>query len=93
MPKAQPQPVGSDPDTLSGQAQGRLKSFVARINKMMDERDELNADIREIVAEARGEGFDTKILRKAVRVSRMDKAKRQEEEALLDLYLSALDLL
>lgn len=93
MPKAKPQPVGSDTDTLSGQAQGRLKSFVARINKMMDERDELNADIREIIAEAKGEGFSPPILRKAVRVSRMDKTKRQEEEALLDLYLSALDLL
>ncbi len=93
MPKAQPTPVGSDPDTLSGQAQGRLKSFVARINKMIDERDDLNADIREIFAEAKGEGFDIKTMRKAVRIARMDKAKRQEEEALLDLYLSALDLL
>ena len=47
------------------------------------------ADLKEVYAEAKGEGFDTKILRKVIRLLKQDKAKRQEEEA-LDLYLSAI---
>jgi len=47
-------------------------------------------DIKEIYAEAKGEGYDTKILRQIIRLRKMDRAERQEQEALLDLYLSAL---
>ena len=47
-------------------------------------------DIKEVFAEAKGEGFDVKILRKVIRMRKMDKAKRDEEEALIDLYLSAI---
>jgi uncharacterized protein (UPF0335 family) len=48
------------------------------------------ADLKEVFAEAKGNGFDVKILRKVIRLRKQDKAKRQEEEALLDLYLSAI---
>jgi uncharacterized protein (UPF0335 family) len=47
-------------------------------------------DLKEVFAEAKGEGFDVKILRKVVRLRKQDKVKRQEEEALIDLYLSAI---
>ena len=47
-------------------------------------------DLKEVYAEAKGEGFDTKIVRKVVRLRKQDKAKRQEEEALIDLYISAI---
>ena len=52
----------------------------------------LTADIREVYAEAKGMGFDTKIMRQVVRIRRLDKADRQEQEAVLDLYLSALGM-
>ncbi len=48
------------------------------------------ADIKEVFAEAKGEGYDVKILRKVIRIRRQDKAKRQEEDAITDLYLNAL---
>ena len=50
----------------------------------------MSADLKEVYAEAKGEGFDVKILRKVVRLSKTDRAKRQEEEALIDLYFSAI---
>jgi uncharacterized protein (UPF0335 family) len=92
MPKAKP--VGPESaDTLSGQAQGRLKTIVQRIQRLMDDRAAVNDDIKEVFAEAKGEGFSTAILRKAIRIAAMDQGRRREEEALLDLYLGALDLL
>ncbi len=93
MAKAKTTPVGSDADTLSGQAGGQLKAFVARIERLNGEKDDLTADIKEIYLEAKGSGFDTKILRKVIRIAAQDKAKRQEEEALIELYLSAIGLL
>ena len=77
-------------DVLTGQAQGQLKSIVERIERLEEDRTAVLADLKEVYAEAKGTGFDTKILRKVVRVRKQDRAKRQEEEALLDLYLSAI---
>jgi uncharacterized protein (UPF0335 family) len=91
--KAKAQPVGHDddsPDVLTGQAQGRLRSFVERVEKLDEERAEIMADRKEVMAEAKGEGFNTKIINKVIRLRRTDKVKRQEEEALIDLYLSAI---
>ena len=55
-----------------------------------DEKRALSEDIKEVYAEAKGEGFDTKILRKVIRLRKADTAKRQEEEALIELYVSAI---
>lgn len=93
MTKAKTQPVGPESETLSGQAGTQLKAFVARIERLNGEKDDLTADIKEIYAEAKGSGFDTKILRKVIRINAQDKAKRDEENALIELYLSALGLL
>ena len=57
-----------------------------------EEKTALTSDIREVYAEAKGNGFDTKIMRQVVRMRRLDKADRQEQEAVLDLYLSALGM-
>jgi uncharacterized protein (UPF0335 family) len=76
----------------SGFAAGQLKSLVERIERLEEEKTALAADIREIYAEAKGHGFDTKIMRQVVRMRRLDKADRQEQEAVLDLYLSALGM-
>ena len=75
---------------VGGIAAGQLRAFVERIERLEEEKKALGADIKEVYAEAKGNGFDTKILRKVVRLRKQDKAKRQEEEALIDLYLSAI---
>jgi uncharacterized protein (UPF0335 family) len=76
----------------SGFAAGQLRSLVERIERLEEERTALTSDIREVYAEAKGNGFDTKIMRQVVRMRRLDKADRQEQEAVLDLYLSALGM-
>jgi uncharacterized protein (UPF0335 family) len=80
-------------DTLTTAAQGRLKSFIERIERLEEDKAAVTGDLKEVYLEAKGEGFDAKILRKVVRLRKQDTAKRQEEEALLDLYLSAIGAL
>jgi len=77
-------------DTLNATAQGKLKSLIERIERLEEDKAAVAADLKEVYAEAKGEGFDTKILRKVVRLRKQDTAKRQEEEALIDLYISAI---
>jgi uncharacterized protein (UPF0335 family) len=77
-------------DVLNTAAQTRLKTIVERIERLEEDKAAVAADLKEVFAEAKGEGFDVKILRKVIRLRKQDKAKRQEEEALLDLYLSAI---
>ena len=76
----------------SGFAKEHLKSFVDRIERLNEEREALSADIREVYSEAKGTGFDTKIMRKIVSLRRKDHAERQEEEAIMELYLAALGM-
>ena len=76
----------------SGFAKEHLKSFIDRIERLEEERNALTADIREVYSEAKGTGFDAKIMRQIVRMRKMDKADFQEQEAILDLYLTALDM-
>ena len=76
----------------SGFAAGQLRSLIERIERLEEEKAALTADIREVYSEAKGNGFDTKIMRQVVRIRKLDKADRQEQEAVLDLYLSALGM-
>lgn len=80
----------SNIDVLNSTAQTQLKSIIERIERLEVEKAEVAEQIKEVMAEAKGNGFDTKILRKVIRLRKQDRAKRQEEEAILDLYLSAL---
>lgn len=75
-----------------GIAADRLKSFIERIERLEEEKAALTADVREVYAEAKGTGFDTKIMRQIIRLRRMDKADRQEQQELLELYKRALDI-
>ena len=77
-------------EVLNSTAQTRLKTIIERVERLEEDKAAVANDIKEVFAEAKGEGFDVKILRKVVRLRKQDKAKRQEEEALLDLYLSAI---
>jgi uncharacterized protein (UPF0335 family) len=70
----------------------QLNQLVARIERLGEERAALSADIREVYSEAKGTGFDTKIMRQVIRMRKLDKADFQEQEAMLDLYLTAMDM-
>jgi uncharacterized protein (UPF0335 family) len=76
----------------SGFAKEHLKSFIERIERLEEEKAALAADIREVYSEAKGTGFDVKIMRQVVRLRKLDTADRQEQDAILDLYLSALGM-
>lgn len=74
----------------TGIAADQLKVFVNRIEKLLDEKEELTTDISEVYAEAKAMGFCTKTLRKVLAVLRKTEHERQEEEAMLELYLNAV---
>ncbi len=73
-------------------AAGQLKSLIERIERLEEEKQTIAADIREVYAEAKANGFDTKVMRQVVRIRKQDSAERQEEEAIRDLYLHALGM-
>lgn len=76
--------------TTEAVAVDRLRAFVQRIERLEEEKAALAGDIREIFAEAKGDGFDTKVLRQVIKRRKQDKAEQQELDALLELYLNAL---
>ena len=73
-----------------GVAAERLRSFVQRIERLEEDRAGLGQDLKEVYAEAKGEGFDVKVLRKLISLRKRDPQQRREEEELLELYLSAI---
>jgi len=77
---------------VGGIAADRLRSFIERIERLEEEKAALAADIREVFAEAKSNGFDTKIMRQVVRLRKMESADREEQELLLDLYKRALGM-
>ncbi len=78
---------------VGGIAGERLRSFIERIERLEEERRTLGADIKEVYAEAKGAGFDAKIMRQIIRIRRMDKDDLDEQETLLDIYKRALGML
>lgn len=78
-----------NPDEI---AKEQLKSFVERIERLEEEKKATADDIKDVYAEAKGNGYDTKVLRRVIQIRKQDKAERQEQEAILDLYLEALGL-
>ena len=77
---------------VGGVAGARLKSLVERIEKLEEEKAAIASDVKDVYAEAKGTGFDTKTIRKLIRLRKMDAQKRQEEDELLDLYRAAIGL-
>ena len=76
----------------SGFAAGQLRSLIERIERLEEEKAALTSDIREVYSEAKGNGFDTKILRKIVAIRKQDANERAEQEAILELYMAALGM-
>ena len=79
-------------ESSQGVARDQLRTIVERIERLEEEKKAIADDIRDVYAEAKGNGFDVKALRAIVRIRKMDVEKAAEEEAMLDLYKSALGM-
>ncbi len=77
------------PDSV---AQDQIKAFIERIERLEEEKAAIADDIKEVYAEAKGNGFDTKVLRKVISIRKQDANERLEQEALLELYMTALGM-
>jgi len=74
-------------------AKDQLKAFVERIEKLEEEKKAISDDIRDVYAEAKGNGFDVKALRAIVRLRKMEPTERQEQDAILETYMHALGMI
>ncbi|UWU87776.1 DUF2312 domain-containing protein [Bradyrhizobium yuanmingense] len=70
---------------------GKIRSFVERIENLDSEMQELSEQKKEVFAEAKGEGFEVKILKEIIKLRKEDKNERDERESLLDLYMRAME--
>jgi uncharacterized protein (UPF0335 family) len=77
---------------VGGIAGDQLRSYIERIERLEEEKAALAADIREIFSEAKGTGFDVKIMRQIIRLRKLDRDDRQEQEELLQLYQHAIGM-
>lgn len=86
----------SSPDQVSaadGVAADELRQFIERLERLEEEKAGVAGDIKEVFAEAKGRGFDTKAIRTILRIRKQDHSERQEQEAILELYMQALGML
>ena len=80
-------------ENLQGSAKDHLRAFIERIERLEEEKAALSEDIREVYAEAKGTGFDTKALRTIIRMRKLEDHERMEQEALLATYMPALGMI
>lgn len=73
-------------------AASELRQLIERIERLEEEKTNIQSDIKDVMAEAKGRGYDTKALRTIIRMRKKDPNERQEEEAVLDLYMNALGM-
>ena len=86
---ATPAPRPADVGGIAGE---QLRAIIDRIERLEEEKKALAEDIKDVFAEAKGNGFDTKIMRKVIALRKKDKEERDEEDTLLDLYKQALGM-
>jgi uncharacterized protein (UPF0335 family) len=79
-------------ETSQTVAAGQLRAFIERIERLEEEKKTIADDIKDVYAEMKGTGFDTKAVRAIIRLRKQDQAERQEAEAILDLYMAALGM-
>ena len=77
---------------IGGVTAEQLRSYIERIERLEEEKAGLAADIKDVFAEAKGNGFDVKTMRQILKIRKMDASDRDEQEALLDLYMHALGM-
>ncbi len=75
-----------------GIAANQLRSFIERIERLEEDKKGIADDIRDVFAEAKGTGYDVKVMRQVLKLRKMEPAERQESETILDLYLTALGM-
>ncbi len=73
-------------------AQDQIKAFIERIERLEEKKSAIAGDIKEVYAEAKGNGFDTKVLRKVIALRKQDQNERMEMQALIDIYMEALGM-
>ena len=76
----------------TGVAGAELTQFVERVERLEEEKKALSDDIRDVFAEMKGHGFDVKVVRQILKIRKQDHAERMEQEAILELYMSALNM-
>lgn len=76
-------------ESVSGE---HLRAFIERVERLHEEKQNISRDIADVYAEAKGNGFDTKVMKIIVRRRAQDHAELMEQEALLELYMSALGM-
>jgi uncharacterized protein (UPF0335 family) len=79
-------------DSSQTVAAGQLRAFIERVERLEEEKKTISDDIKDVFAEMKGTGFDTKAVRTIIRLRKQDQAEREEAEALLDLYMAALGM-
>lgn len=84
--------VAPQPEPVSDTAAARLRGFIERVERLEEEKKNLADDIKEVFAEAKALGFDTKVMRKVISIRKKDQNDYAEEQAVLDTYLSALGM-
>lgn len=89
-PGSEPISNAFDGDVLTASAQGRLLSIIDRLERLDEDKQAVMLDMKEVFAEAKGEGYDVVILRKLLSLRKKDKAKLQEQNAILELYATAV---
>ncbi len=77
---------------VGGITAGQLRSYIERVERLEEEKAEIAANVREVFAEAKANGFDTKVMRQVIKLRKMEPQDRAEQESLLDLYLRALGM-
>lgn len=90
MAEFAPTPDADEGDAIGGASREKLRQYVARIERLEEEKAALAADLKEVYAEAKSFGFDTKVLRKVISIRKQDRHEREEQEALLDMYLDVV---
>lgn len=83
-------PNDPSPDVMTAAAQGRLRTILERAERLEADKAAVMEDLKEVFSEAKNDGYCTKTIKKIIRMRKIDSAKRQEEEAILDTYLAAL---
>jgi uncharacterized protein (UPF0335 family) len=81
------------PNRVGGVAVDQLKSIIGRVEKLEEEKVAISADIRDVFAEAKGNGFDVKAIRQIIKLRKQDAQEREEQETILDTYMRALGML
>jgi uncharacterized protein (UPF0335 family) len=82
-----------DDDTAHSFAKGQLKAIIERIERLEEEKKTISDDIKDVYGEAKGNGFDVKVLRTIIRLRKQDADERQEQETILETYMQALGMI